>query len=229
MTANRHQLLLPGRSSPTSRGPEPARGRGAFQGICTSPAKGNLLPKRSTSGVPSPPEPETQDKRPVRVGPLCLEATHTDPATAHRRPEGPNSKRPTNPQHHAAGQGGPQSQPQVLPQKSTPAGSREETKRPIPWVTTRREPEACPAPPSPAQTLWATAAGGNVTFPSKESHSSCFRNLKIHFFKNVLKDWLITGFLICCTYFSVYAAGRPFTRQQQRRRKTTRFLLPHPQ
>lgn len=122
-----------------------------FQGICTSPAKEHLLPRQSTSRVPSPPEPETQHKRLVRVGPLCLEATHTEPATAHRRPGGPKSKRPTGPRHQAAGRGGPQSQPQVLPQKSTPAGGREETKRPTRRVTRCQEPEACPATPGPAR------------------------------------------------------------------------------
>ena len=165
--AKRHRLFLPGHSHPTNRGPEPPGGGGGFQGIRTSPAKENLLPRQSTSRVPSPPEPGTQHKRLVHVGPLCLEATHTDPATAHRRPGGPKSKRPTGPRHQAAGRGGPQSQPQVLPQKSTPGGGREGIKRPTRWVTRCREPEACPAPPGPARTLWATAAGGTCLFPQK--------------------------------------------------------------
>lgn len=59
-----------------------------------------------------------------------------------------------------------------------PAGSR--------GARSPRRVQRRPARPGPAPL--GDGCRGEVPFPPKESHSSCFKNLKIYFFKNVLKE-----------------------------------------
>lgn len=102
----RHWLFLRGRSSPTNQGPEPAMGRRRLPGDLHIPSEGKPSSKTKHKQGPQPfRASETLDKRRVHVGPLCPEATETDPFPVHRRPGGP---RASGPQAHSITPGGPQ-------------------------------------------------------------------------------------------------------------------------
>lgn len=94
---------------------------GGFQGICTSPAKENLLPKQSTSRVPSPSEPLRLKMSIWSMWDPCV-----------RKP-----LKPTLPQYT----GGQEAQQQVV---HKPTASRSRSRRP--W-----KPTSDPAPRSPRQ------------------------------------------------------------------------------
>lgn len=148
-------------SSPTSRGPGACEGAWGASGDLHVPSEGKPSSKQSTSRVPSPPEPETQDKRPSAWDPYVRKPPHRPCHSTQeaRRPKQQATHKPTASRRRSRRASEPTSGP--APEVHARGGS-EETMRPSPRSRTRREPEACPAAtqlqPRPSG---RTAAGEN--------------------------------------------------------------------